>query len=69
MISVTREIDKELYNKIAQGNDNEYYYLSDTQKEDILGPSLVYGYGVYGARVFKKADTYYLHYSRGESCD
>ena len=69
MVSVTREIDKELYDKIAQGDDKEYYYLSDTQKEDILGPSLVYGYGVYGARVYKKDDKYYLDYSRGETCD
>lgn len=63
MVSVTREITKEEYDKAKK----------EGAMSLITSPSLLYGYGVYGARVIEKEESdetkYYLEYDRGESCD
>lgn len=65
MRSCTREITKEQYERIAQNG----IYVSDEDKWIIFDASEIWGYGVYGARVYQSGDKYYVSYDIGETCD
>ena len=54
LISGKREITKEQYER-AKCNRN---YIADEDMTDIFNASELYGYGVYGARVYKEDDKY-----------
>lgn len=65
MRSCTREITKEQYERIAQNGT----YVSDEDKWIIFDASEIWGYGVYGARVYQSGDKYYVSYDIGNTCD
>lgn len=58
MVDVRREITKEEYEKALK--EGPYSIIPD---------SIVMGYGAYSASVTEVNGTYYLSYSRGDSCD
>ena len=65
MRSCTREITKEQYERIAQNGT----YVSEEDKWIIFDASEIWGYGVYGARVYQSGDKYYVSYDIGSTCD
>ena len=60
-----REISKEQYIKAMEHNGR----LTEEQELEILGESLVRGYGVYGTAVYMSGDKYMLKYETNDSCD
>lgn len=77
MISVKREIDKNIFEEIKNYikenkpdcPDVNSYYVPSSFKEKLFDPADIYGYGVYSAEVYELDGKYYLSYNRGESCD
>ena len=65
IITKSREISKEEYDK-AMANGGR---LTEEQELEILGESIVRGYGVYGTAVYMDGDKYMLKYETNDSCD
>ena len=65
MVYCTREVTKEIYERAKENRG----YMTDADKQEIFSPSLLYGYGVYGAKVYEENGKYICHYSRGNTCD
>ena len=61
------EISKEVYERALKCGK----YIDSSDKLDVFGPSLVYGYGVYADQVYIDKDTgkYMVGYMCGSSCD
>ena len=60
-----REISKEQYVKAMEHGGR----LTEEQELEILGESLVRGYGVYGTAVYMDGGKYMLKYETNDSCD
>ncbi len=58
-------ISKEVYDR-AQANGG---VITQEDKEALFDSSMLYGYGVYGARAIYADGEYLCEYSSGDSCD
>lgn len=65
IVTYRREISKEQYVKAMEHGGR----LTEEQELEILGESLVRGYGVYGTAVYMDGDKYMLRYETNDSCD
>jgi len=65
--SVTRTITKEQYDEVISHNKNGWVMNIDEQM--FFTDALLIGYGVYGARAYKRNEEYFLDYTVGSSCD
>lgn len=68
MTETTIEITEEQYNEIMEASDNRGFVPSHLETK-YFSPAVLWGYGLYGDKVFKKDGKYYLWYKTGDSCD
>ena len=66
MNHVTREIDKETYDK-AIAYDGKH--IPPEMEMDFFGAPILQGYGLYGHHVYEKDGKYYCSMNIGSSCD
>lgn len=45
------------------------FYLTDDDKESLFGADILYGYGLYGCKVYEEDGEYVCRYEIGSSCD
>lgn len=68
MVNCTREITKEQFDEIMTASNGRGFIPANLE-EKYFDVCILWGYGLYGTRVYEKEGKYYLDYSRGESCD
>ena len=61
----TRKITKDIYER-AMKHDG---YIIYKDRKAIFSESELYGYGVYGVKVYEENGEYYCSFSLGDSCD
>lgn len=61
----TKGITKEQYERAMENHK----YITDEDMSDIFNISEIYGYGVYGAMVYKRDNKYFVGFHLGNSCD
>lgn len=66
MTKGVKEITREMYDR-AGGEDGKY--LTEDDKNAIFSVADLWGYGIYGARVYQADGKYICRYERGDSCD
>ena len=67
-LNYTRTITKEEYEEImteSKGTGN----VPTKLESKYFSESVIYGYGLYGARVYEKDGEYFMDYKTGDSCD
>ena len=65
MVTCTKEISKEIYDKAMENNG----HIPKDMEEQVFGIAVLCGYGLYGNRVKEEDGKYYVTYNRGSSCD
>lgn len=59
------EVTKEVYERAKENGG----YMADEDKLKNFSAMDLYGYGVYGAKVYEQEGKYYCTYMTGDSCD
>lgn len=61
-----REISEEMYNRAVSEHNG---YLASEDMGRVFSASEICGYGMYGARVLKENDKFYVSFWLGSTCD
>ena len=64
----TREITKEQYDEIMAASHGRGFIPSDLETR-YFSESTIWGYGLYGTKVYEKDGKYILWYETGTTCD
>ena len=65
MRTYTDKINKEMYNRAMANNG----VMTNEDMNKFFNPCLLWGYGVYGVRVFEENGEYFVKYETGSTCD
>ena len=65
MQECSTEISKEVYDR-ALANNNR---ITKEDESKIFSESIIWGYGLYGTRVYKEGEKYMCQFKIGSSCD
>ena len=65
---ISKQITKEQYDEIMQ-ESNGRGFVPDSIKHKYFSPSVLYGYGLYGTKVYEENGKYILWYQIGTTCD
>ena len=68
MTESIREISKEQYDELMFASDNRGF-VPQQLYDKYFSVAVLCGYGLYGTKVYKKDDKYYLWFKTGDSCD
>lgn len=66
------EVSKEVYERAknnSKNKDQKYYYMTDSDKNELFSAAIRCGYGLYNCMVHEDDGKYICTWDRGDSCD
>lgn len=66
------EVSKEVYERAknnSKNKDQKYFYMTDSDKNELFSAAIRCGYGLYNCMVHEEKGKYICTWDRGDSCD
>ena len=66
------EVSKEVYERAknnSKNKDQKYFYMTDSDKNELFSAAIRCGYGLYNCMVHEDNGKYICTWNRGDSCD